>query len=178
MAAADEARNRRNGFFLAAFSASGALEGIEWFEQDRFSAHWVKVCRDLLSDRGETFDYQWHSQLSHVRTKLTSVAGAGICTFFAQDQTACSVLLLCGDNKAVEEEVSAMQIDALRNTGFPQLEPSDGFGKIASLTQRPLAVVTPFRDPERATQDDEVIRELVWHFAAAFLCNEAGAQSH
>jgi hypothetical protein len=158
------------GFFISVFSAFGDFEGKGWWGYEKLSEKWTALCRDLLVNLGEVFDYQWSDQLSHVRTKLTSAQGVGVCTIFIKDQVVSSMLLMAGKNEAAEQDAVSMYVSSLRDTvPSSMLKQVDGtFSEVASIAERPLMVVVPFPNNEVSEQDQDIVRELSWHFAAAF----------
>lgn len=101
------------GFFIASFAINGILEGKgRWLYRD-LSAKWSNICDELLREKSANFDYTWSEALSYIRTRLTSVRGAGICTMFVNNDVASSMLLLRGGDRAAERDVSRMFCSSL-----------------------------------------------------------------
>lgn len=159
------------GFFVAAFSAFGHCEGIDRWEYRNLSEKWISLCRELLENLGDLFDYRWADQLSQIRTKFTSSNGVGICTIFVDEVVASSILLMKGGDAAAEKAVAEMFVNSLTVSGLPlmSVEAVNGFDAISSFQDRPLMVVVPFPSEEVSEQNEDIVRELGWHFAAAFL---------
>jgi hypothetical protein len=160
-----------NGFFVAAFSAFGHFEGVGSWEYQKLSAKWIGLCRELLDELGDSFDYRWSDNLAHIRTKFTSAQGAGICTIFVNDLTASSILLMSGYNEGVERDVAKVFISSVHTPllSSPLGRAEAGFSEIKAISDRPLMVVVPFPSQEISADDQEIVRELGWHMAAAFL---------
>lgn len=167
------------GFAIEAFSVLGYHEGSGWWDFDQLSAKWTGICRELIDFYGAVFDHQWTGDLQQVRTRLTSVFGAGIITLFINDRSAASILILSGLDLASEHEVAEMYVHALRSAVPEQLLANDhNFSSVFSLRQRPVMVVVPFPDGDRSESDGEIARELGWHFAAALLQSWSGQLAH
>lgn len=160
-----------NGFFIAAFSAFGHFEGVGLWEYQKLSAKWIGLCRELLDELGDVFDYRWSGNLAHIRTKFTSAQGAGMCTIFVNDQTASSILLLSGRNNDVEKDVTKVFISSVQTPllNSPLGRAEGGFSELEAIPDRPLMAVVPFPNRETSADDQEIVRELGWHLAAAFL---------
>src|SRR5262245_60674490 len=159
------------GFSVVGFAIDGSLvDKWRWMYRD-LSAKWSNICEDLLRAKGVNFDYTWQGPLSHVRTKLTSARGAGICTIFVNGQVASSNLLLRGHDDVVERDVSRMFVSSLQNVHSVQAATaqSDPFAEVLSLSERPLMVVVPIPDESISDQDHDVVQELSVHLASAFL---------
>jgi len=156
---------------MAAFSAFGHFEGIGWQDDEKLSAKWIGLCREMLDNLGPVFDYRWSDSLSHIRTKVTSAQGAGICTIFVDDQTASSILLMSGREASADREIAEMYSESLRRSLARNLlgEEAGSFSEIQSIMDRPLMVVVPFPVSGMSEQDQDLVRELAWHLAAAFL---------
>ncbi|MBN8810943.1 MAG: hypothetical protein J0I39_06535 [Sphingomonas sp.] len=161
----------KNGFSIAAFSAFGHFEGVREQEYQNLSAKWTSLCQELFLEFGGVFDYTWSGNLSHIRTKFTSDQGVGICTIFVNDRTASSILLMNGENVSVEKDVSKIFIRSLHTPllNTPEGRAENGFSEIESISDRPLMIVVPFPSNEISTQNHEIVRELGWHMAAAYL---------
>lgn len=159
------------GFHLAAFGLDGTLEGDRKQKHQDLSTHWLKVCDELIAEKGLNFDHQWTGALSKIRSKITSAKGAAICTFFVNDQAVSSMLLLSGGDEQSEREISTMFIGSLRKTSLVvaasnKVEP---FAEILTIIQRPLMVVVPFSNLAVSDQSYDLVRELSLHLASAFM---------
>jgi hypothetical protein len=166
-----DAEAAEEGFLVVGFAIDGTLvDKWRWLYRD-LSAKWSNICEDLLSAKGVNFDYTWQGPLSHIRTKLTSARGAGICTLFVNDHVASSNLLLRGHDRAVEHDVSRMFVSSLRNVHLVQAATtqSEPFAEVLSLSERPLMVIVPIPDDSISDQDNDVVQELSVHLASAFL---------
>jgi hypothetical protein len=158
------------GFFVGAFSLLGDFEGQSARRYENLSEKWIGLCRELLVELGTTFDYRWSNQLSHLRTKLTSAKGVGICTIFIKEQVAASMLLMTGKDELAEQAVIRMHQSSLRDS-VPLIatgQDDGGFSRIASIVERPLMVVVPFPNKSVSEEDQDIVREISWHFAAAY----------
>lgn len=160
-----------SGFLIAAFSAFGHFEGVKWQEYDGISSKWIGLCRELFLEYGGIFDYRWSGNLSHIRTRFTSTQGAGVCTIFVYDHTAYSMLLVGGQSGDIEKDVMNIFLQSIRtpllNTSVGRVEA--GFSELDTISDRPLMAVVPFPNDEISVQNHEIVRELGWHMAAAFL---------
>src|SRR5215475_11186073 len=159
------------GFTVAAFTIDGALECKDQWIYSNLSARWSNICDELLRAKGVNFNYPWIGPLSHIRTKLTSARGAGICTIFVNGHVASSNLLLRGHDRVVERDVSRMFVSSLQNVHLVQAATtkSEPFAEVLSLSERPLMVVVPIPDDSISDQDHDVVQELSVHLASAFL---------
>lgn len=159
------------GFFIASFAIDATLEGKgRWAYRD-LSAKWSNTCTELLRAEGVNFDHTWSGPLSHIRTKLTSARGAGICTIFVYDHVASSFLLLRGQDHGTERDVSQMFVNSLRNVDLVRASTrlAEPFAEVLSMSERPLMVVMPIPDASISDQDHNLVRELSLHLASAFL---------
>jgi hypothetical protein len=159
------------GFFVASFAIDGTLEGKgRWIYRD-LSTRWSSICDELLSEEGVNFDHTWRGELSHIRTKLTSARGAGICTIFVNDHVGASILLLRGDDRAAERDVSRLFVSSLQKAPLVQTSAgsTEPFMEVLSMSERPLMAAVPFPDESISDQDHGVARELSLHLASAFL---------
>ena len=159
------------GFTVAAFTIDGALECKDQWIYSNLSARWSNICDELLRAKGVNFNYPWIGPLSHIRTKLTSARGAGICTIFVNGHVAVSVLLLRGRDGGAERDMSRMFVNSLQKVDLVQsiTKLSEPFAEVLSLSERPLMVVVPIPDESISDQDNDVVRELSLHLASAFL---------
>lgn len=159
------------GFYLAAFGVDGVLEGEGHWDHQDLSERWLTLCDELIAEKGMNFDHQWTGPLSKIRTKMTSANGAGICTFFVNERTVSSVLLLRGIEPQSELEVSTMFVESLRATPLVAAASgsSEPFADVLSIVQRPLMVVVPFPDPTVSDQSYDLVRELSLHLSSAFM---------
>lgn len=159
-----------DGFFVASFSAFGEFVGTGWWRYEKLSKKWTARCRELLVGLGESFDYRWSAELSNLRTKLTAAKGTGLCTFFIGDQVVCSMLLLIGINERAERDAMHMFASSLQGNIPSSMSEQVGgsFFKMTSIAERPLMVVVSFPNESMSEQDQDIVRELSWHFAAAF----------
>lgn len=162
------------GFHLAAFGIDGSLEGESHWNHQDLSERWLTLCDELIAEKGINFDHQWTGTLSKIRTKMTSANGASICTFFVNDRTVSSVLLLRGIEPQSEIEVSTMFVESLRASplAITSRASSEPFAEVLTIVQRPLMVVVPFPDPAVSDQSYDLIRELSLHLASSFMRNE------
>jgi hypothetical protein len=162
------------GFHLAAFGIDGALEGEGRWGHEDLSKRWLKLCDELIAEKGVNFDHQWTGPLSKIRSKMTSANGACICTFFVNDRVVSSILLLQGSDPQSELEVSTMFVESLRATPLVMAASNspEPFGDVLSIDQRPLMVVVPFPDAAVSEQSYDLVRELSLHIASAFMRSE------
>jgi hypothetical protein len=159
------------GFFVAAFTIDGTLEGKgRWMYRD-LSSKWLNLCDELLRAKGANFDYRWSGPLSHIRTRLTSDHGAGICTIFVNDRVGVSILLLRGRDGSAERNVSRMFVNSLQKVHLAQSISglSEPLAEVFALSERPLMVVVPIPDESLSDQEQDEARELSLHMASAFL---------
>lgn len=159
------------GFFIAAFAIDGSLEGQgRWIYRD-LSAKWSNICDKLLYEEGVNFDHIWRGPLSHIRTKLTSARGAGICTIFVNDHVASSILLLRGHDRGAERDLSRMFVSSLQRVHLVRAitKLSEPFAEVLSMAERPLMAVVPIPDESISDEDHDLVRELSLHLASAFL---------
>jgi hypothetical protein len=164
-----------DGFSVASFAIDGKLEGLGRWDNQNLSPKWTKICEDILRVKGDNFDYNWTGALSHVRTKCTSARGAAICTFFVNDQSASSILLVRGHDSAAERDVARLFVNSLQKVPLVQVSTniSEPFVDILSISERPLMVVVPFPIDAISDQDHGVVRELSLHLAAAYFTRRA-----
>jgi len=155
-------------FTVEAFSAAGDHEGSGLWSYGQLSEKWIGICRQVIDHFGPIFDYQWSRELAQVRTKLTFVRGAGILTIFVHDRTAASVLVMSGADRGADADIARRYVDALLSSvPTEMLVEGHRFSGVHSLPNRPVMVVVPFPDPQRSETDEDLVRELGWHFAAA-----------
>ena len=158
------------GFTVAAFSIDGALEGKGRWIYRNLSAKWSKICDELLREKGVNFNYTWTGPLSHIRTRLTSARGAGLCTIYVNDHVAMSILLLRGHDPGAERDMSRMFVSSLQKVHLVRsiTRLSQPFAEALSLPERPLMAVVPFPDQSISDQENDEARELSLHLASAF----------
>jgi len=160
-----------DSFFAAPFAVDGELMGVaEWHVSD-LSPRWLRFCEDLLSQR-EAFKTPLPGPLAHLELRFTSAQGAALATFLASGQLVVSAAYLRGDNPDAEQELLSMFVESLRRSAFVQCSQAgqEPFGAVFGLNQRPLHVVVAWANPRVADNDEELVRELGNHLAAAFLC--------
>ncbi|MFS2205191.1 hypothetical protein [Variovorax sp. Varisp36] len=164
-------------FFVAAFGIDGEFVGIKKESLDSLSDKWIYICRDYLRHYGEDFDVPWSGNLSHIRTKFTSEAGAALATFSVDGKIASSIALSTGFSKEAELLVLKMFANSLRRIEIVKnsAKSSEPFEEIFSIDDRPLMILVQWADPEISEQDLHLIRELSLHFAAAYLMQDRPA---
>lgn len=137
------------------------------------SPRWLGFCRDLL-DHGTSFRTALPGPLNHVELRFTSAAGAALGTFYVGGQLAASAAYLRGDNLDAGQELTGMFVESLRRSSVVQdgKVGAEPFAAVFGLRQRPLHVVVPWANPRIAEKDEDLVRELGNHLAAAFLCRE------
>jgi len=159
------------GFTVATFTIDGSLEGKgRWMYRD-LSAKWSNICDELLRAKGVNFNYTWSGPLSHIRTRLTSVRGAALCTIYVNGHTNIMSLLLRGHNDGAERDMSRMWVSSREKLHLVQAVTtlSEPFAEILSLSERPLMAVVPVPDGSISDQEQDEARELSLHLASAFL---------
>src|SRR5215813_3980005 len=107
----------------------------------------------------------------HIRTRLTSARGAGLCAVYVNDHIAWSSLLLRGNDRGAELATSKMYVNSLQRTDFLQVFAAlpEPFAEVLSMSERPLMAFVPIPDEAVSDQDYDVVRELSLHLASAFL---------
>jgi len=159
------------GFFIAGFAIDGSLEVKDRWNYRDLSSRWSNVCDELLRTKGVNFNHTWSGPLSHIRTRLTSARGAGLCAVYVNDHIAWSSLLLRGNDRGAELATSKMYVNSLQRTDFLQVFAalSEPFAEVLSMSERPVMVFVPIPDEAVSDQDYDVVRELSLHLASAFL---------
>jgi hypothetical protein len=156
--------------WVAPFALDGELLGVELVRADALSPKWLDVCRHFLDAHGPVFRASFGQMLQHLELKLTSQAGHGLGTWYANQQIVVSTAYLNGRDHRAEMDMLAMFVDSLRrNDAVQQAKATpQPFAQMATPDQRPLHVVVVWANPAVSDQDTELVRELSTHFAAAF----------
>ena len=168
--------NPTDCFFVAPFSLDGEQIGIGVVQLSDLSPKWLRVCEMLLASHGPAFRKSLGQMLAHVEIKLTSISGAGIGSFYAHNQLVVSTAYFRGQDSAAEQELERMFIDSLQSSETVQkaartLQP---FEALTEIKNRPLHVVVAWANPNATAEDQNLVRELANHFAAAYLCLQQG----
>jgi hypothetical protein len=152
-------------YYVASYSADGEFMGRGSWSVEKLSPKWKAVCCSLIESNGPNFDCSMGQGFSHIRVKLTSISQAGLGMFFVGNKLALSTAYLCGHN-AASLEVLRMFLNSLRRAPSAA-DNSEAFSENEQLNARPLHIVVPWAAGISAS-DEDVIRELSAHFAAAF----------
>jgi hypothetical protein len=170
--------SKASGFFIAPFAIDGEQQGVGYYDCEKLSQRWLKVCADYLAQHGASFDAPWSGNLSHIRTRGTATSDAALMTFSVNGRIAASLALARGTAPAAEREVLTMFADSLHRLKVVQAaaaSPSP-FSAILSLQERPLMVVVPWPDETISSDDEGLVRELSLHTGGAFLsCGRNGS---
>jgi hypothetical protein len=160
-----------DGFTIAAFAVDGELMGIAHQSFEGLSQHWIGVAQSFFANYGATFDERFQGPLGHLRIKCTSAAGAALILFYVHDQPASSCAIASGASPAAEAQVLAMFAESVRVSTEPFHTDAQAvpFSEVSTLPNRPLLIVVSWPDRTISEQDREIVKELVWHFGAAFL---------
>jgi hypothetical protein len=132
----------------------------------------------LARHGGASFRTALDQNLSHLEIALTSFGGVGVATFYAHGNIAASHAFCTGGNRTAEDEVLRMFVDSLRRVDVVRKAQvtERPFEAALTIEERPLWVVVAWGNPAVSAQDEQLIRELGVHFAAAFLTDaEKGA---
>ena len=166
----------RDHFFSAPFAFDGESQGIGEWELSALSPRWLDVCEQLLRQHGPVFRTSLGHKLSHLEIELTSARGAGIGTFRAHNRVVISTGYLRGQDAVADSEVVQMLINSLRRVPIVQSAKStpSPFEEMKSIVERPIHLIVAWADPNVSEQDEELVRELANHFAAAYLCRYDG----
>jgi hypothetical protein len=162
----------RDGFWIAAFAAEGELLGKELMPLARLSPKWLAVWRRVLHDHPSTFDGSVGEGLSHLRTKFAAAPGAALVTQYANGHIASSSIYLKGVAAADEEWLLSQFRGSLLRTSMVNAasgDRADAFAALATLSERPVAMVVVWGNPKVSPDDHELIKELEWHLAGSFL---------
>ena len=159
-------------FFVAPFAPDGELVGVAAWDLASLSPRWLSLCEAMIRSLGPNFRSPLAGPLGHLEVRLTSAAGTGLGTFLANGRLMASAAYQRGADVAVEQEVVRMFIESLRRAAPVQHATTSDqpFEAMATLRDRPLQIVVPWADPAASAQDEQLVRELANHFAAAFLC--------
>ena len=171
------ANHNLRSFHNAVFLPNGELIGVATLEVGKLSEKWLGICASFLAHHGDVFRASWGQQLSHVETRLTAAEGAAIGTFYARGELVVSTLYLSGEKPGAEGEVTELFIDSLGQTEAARTatgSPSP-FDTIRDLGQRPLVTTIVLGNPEVSDQDNNLVKELSTHFAAALFLRFQGS---
>lgn len=159
-------------FFAAPFAVDGELVGIGRWEVAALSLEWLLVCEEMIRNNGACFRASFGQMLSHIEVKLTSASGPGLGMFYAHSRLILSTAYLSGYDPAAEQKVVGMFIESLRRVDLVHHAKATNqpFAAMATIAERPLHVVIPWPVEDVSEPDQELVRELANHFAAAYLC--------
>lgn len=166
----NRSQNSTCGFHVAAFGMDGDLVGMDRWSFDRLSDKWLAICEEYLRHHGSSFDEPWSGNLSHIRTKLTSVAGTALATFSSHGRIAVSVALASGESPISEKSILEMFVKSLRESQPVRAAARSQvvFQRALDIAERPLMITVPWPDELVSDQEHAVIQELSVHLAAAF----------
>lgn len=156
-------------FHIAAFAPDGALEGRGTRNVADLSEKWIGFCRSLIDANGLVFDRLLTMSLAHIGIKCSGIHDAALVTISVHDRTQTTFALIRSDSKSATQ-VLAMFVDSVRrNASRQQLAPAAApFGEMLGIEERPLMALVIWCDPAISDQDNDLVRELGLHFAAAF----------
>jgi hypothetical protein len=158
-------------FDSALFAPDGELLGVQTCVVSELSQKWLVICRSVIDSFGDSFQYQFKDNLSHLKMNLTSAGSGGLGSFYVHDNIVLSTAYLRGFEPSAEDEMLEMFIASLRRVDLVQKLQSDKppFEEMFNLKQRPLQVVVIWGNTRVSDEDQDLAFELSDHFAGAFL---------
>lgn len=155
------------GFHIAPFSADGSCCGVGFWKNSDLSPRWIAAANDFLAANGPVFRKNWDGVLGDYETHLTSAQSCALATFLAKGRIVVSTLLLSGLQPQAEAELQVLFASSMQR--LPTVPASTSVLEgIRRITDRPLSIVFITADPQVSDQENDIVRELSTHFAAAF----------
>ena len=156
------------GFNIAAFGIDGEQMGTGFWPYSKLSGRWLAICQKHIEKHGMTSAVSLDGQLSHIRVKLTSAAGAALSTLVAHGKTVSSSVLLSGKSPSADSSSAQMFVDSLRRICPVELQNPNSFEGILSIESRPLMAVIHWPESSVCDEDHELVREFALHFGGAY----------
>ncbi len=165
------------GFFVAPFAIDGRQEGLAFRDCAKLSPKWLALCAAFLKEKGPIFDAAGIGGIAHVRTTMTAAAGAALLTLRVRDRIASSSVLIDGSAPGAQRQVVESFVASMRRIDLVRAAASDPepFAAALAIRERPLMIVVPWPDENLSDADQDVVRELDLHLAAAFFQCTPGA---
>ncbi|MGH7132867.1 MAG: hypothetical protein ACREJO_13075 [Phycisphaerales bacterium] len=166
------------GFWIAPFTIDGEPEGIGHWPYSRLSAQWLDICRGFLQFHPASFESPWPGVLSHITTKMTTIAGLALVTFHVHGRPAACMVLATGGVAQIEAGVLQAFVESLRAVSLTRESGSSisPFDRVFTITERPVMIGVPWPDSAISAEDHALVKELAVHTAGAFFMRHQGVE--
>jgi hypothetical protein len=150
-------KNENPSFSIAVFDVTAEMMVRSAFDTSQLSPNWLQLCGSLLAAHGTAFAVDLTGPLAHLSLRFTAATGAAMVTLSARGHLATSILVLTGRAAEAEAELLELFQRSVASAAEKQVgRPADGlaFGGLRSLTERPLALIVAWGNPETAEEED------------------------
>jgi hypothetical protein len=157
-------------YFVALFAPDGERVGLDATAFASLSAKWIGFCSAFLDANPPWFERSLGGPLSQIKVAGRWVDGSAR-LLFSVDDVPCVSSALLTNNAPVAEAGFLRQFRtdiAQAAAPFIDLQRASPFGDMELLSERPLALVVVWPSPGISDGDQELVRELQTHFAAAY----------
>jgi hypothetical protein len=159
---------KRDGFYLAVYSGDGMFHGVREWRYASLAEHWISTLSSFLKIQGDKFRASLGGPLSHVEIQFTSISGSALVTIYVNKNIAISGALASGNTDIDAQIIQMFHSSILKSKFLSTFIEGERFQGMATINERPLAIIVPWANPQVSDTDIEMTQEMFWHLAGAY----------
>lgn len=165
----------QQSFTVAAFVIDGTSEGQSKWNLSSLSPKWIDLCSGLIRTSGPILDHTLEGPLSHLRVQCTFANGTALITISVHGRPVSLAAFASGMSSTADLDTLTMFATSIAQASAGFHASNDGaFADLPAIPYRPLLAVVPWPDDLITDQEHTLARELMMHFAAAFVLHASG----